>query len=84
MTVIVDGYKLWQVRDSAGLPVNIAAIGALDLVHRAKLRGLVFDRSSIGWHPLYGEMVKTTDVFDRKHMSGMIADAIYNDVAEFP
>lgn len=84
MTVIVDGYKLWAASDSTGQPLVIAAFGAVDLIERAKLRGLVVHESSIGWHPYYGELAQITDYFDRKHLSGLIANAIYNDVAEFP
>lgn len=84
MTVIVDGYKLWRARDGSGERVVIAAINAIDLIDRAAARGVQVDERTIGWHELYRQIAATSDVFDRQHLEAQVAEAIYNDVAEYP
>lgn len=84
MTTIVDGYKLWVVYDTLGVPHTLAGVCAIDVQERAALRGIQTNQNSIGWHPHYGEYAATQDYFDRQNLSTQIASAIYNDVAEFP
>lgn len=84
MELTVDGYRLWQVRDSIGVPTTIAAVGAVDLIERASLRGLAVDERTIGLHPLYGEHVRAHDIFDKEQILKQLTDTIYRDIADYP
>ena len=83
MSVIIDGYKLWSVKDVVGNCHNVAAYNRTHLIERAKLRNLEIDERTIGWNCMYGSFFESGAV-KRGLIEEELALAIYNDVSNHP
>lgn len=83
MCVIIDGYKLYQVTDTAGGVHSIAGFGNQDAIKRATNRGIE-PNDPARWHEWYrAYAVMSGEATEQAQIRADLETAIWDDVANF-